>query len=336
MRTAWYVFVLFAIVSGSCASAQEPNRTDAQLDGFAGPVKSVSSNILRSSVKWQQPGGPTLVTPIWCRDCEYDSDGTKTKSGSVVDGKFFGEIIRLVRDANGHVTDRFATETLGLMARHDVIGPFGKTEQTLYIRGKLHSRRFFSYDGYGHVSESLSFDGTGKQVDRALTKTAKDGTVLERSVWGEHGELTWQQIYDPETQVEHFTTFDQTGKIKLTWTVIHGKLLSFWEPRESPSQFGDNFSEDVGDGNVEHYVCREDGSCELSRIHYEYLDPNKRNPISVEWRDSEGNLLFAAYYSYSIDSFRNWTYRQVWVWRPDLGDRALYETDFRGIAYWQK
>jgi hypothetical protein len=64
--------------------------------------------------------------------------------------------------------------------------------------------------------------------------------------------------------------------------------------------------------------------------------PQKRNPISAEWRDSEGNLLFAAYYNYEMDSFRNWTYRQVWVWTPDLGDRALYETDFRGIAYWQK
>ena len=335
MRTAWCVFVLL-VVSAFCASAQESNRTDAQLDGFAGPVKSVSSNILRSSVKWQQPGGPILVTPIWCRDCKYDPDGTKTKSGSVVDGRFFGEIIRLVRDANGRVTDRFVTETLGLMARHDVIGPFGKTEQTLYVRGKLESRGFFSYDEYGHISDWISFNGTGQQVGRTFTNTVKDGTIVERSVWGKDGGLTWQQTYDPETQVEHFTTFDPMGRIKLTWTVIHGKLLSFWEPQESPSQFGDNFSENLGDGNFDKYVCQNDGRCEISRIHYEYLDSTKRNPISAEWRDSEGNLLFAAYYNYEMDSFGNWTYRQVWVWTPDLGNRALYETDFRDIAYWQK
>ena len=337
MRFFPHVLALFLFLISPFASAQEPSRTDAQTDGFAGPVKSVSTGVMSAGVKWQQPNGPTLVIPISCQDCRYDPDGTKTKSGQVINGGFHGEIIRLVRDANGNVTDRFVADTFtGQMSLHEVIGPFGKTEQKVYIDGKLHWRQTFSYDQYGHISDSLSFDSTGRQSGRTLTNADKDGTVMERSVWRKDGELTWQQTYDPETQVEHFTTFDKSGRVKLTWTLIHGQLLTFWEPRLSSSQFGDNFSEDVGNGDVNHYVCQNSGKCELFRIHYEYLDPKKRNPQSAEWRDSEGNLLFAAYYRYEVDSFRNWTYRQVWVWTPDLSDRTLYETDYRTITYWQK
>ncbi len=70
-------------------------------------------------------------------------------------------------------------------------------------------------------------------------------------------------------------------------------------------------------------------------VHYEYLDGDKHTPRSAEWRDSEGNLKVAAYFNYEVDSFHNWTYRQVWVWDPDLSERTLSEIDFRAITYWQ-
>lgn len=100
-------------------------KTDAQMDGFAGSIRSVASAAATYGVRWQQPGGPTLVVPMWCRDCEYAPDGTKTKSGQMVDGKFFGETIRLVRDANGNLTDRYSfSSTPGELHRHDVMGPY--------------------------------------------------------------------------------------------------------------------------------------------------------------------------------------------------------------------
>jgi len=72
---------------------------------------------------------------------------------------------------------------------------------------------------------------------------------------------------------------------------------------DSSSQFGDNFSEDVGDGNVDNYACHNNGECELPCVHSKYLDPKKRNPQSA-------------------------------VWTPELSNRALYETDFRNITSW--
>ena len=115
--------------------------------------------------------------------------------------------------------------------------------------------------------------------------------------------------------------------------MIAGKLGSFWEQTPDP-QFGDNFTRWWPDGELDNYVCHKDG-CEISYLHFDYLDAEKRNPTSAEWRDSEGNLKLAAYYDYQIDAYGNWTRRAVSVWSPSLGERKLYETDSREIEYWQ-
>jgi hypothetical protein len=277
-----------------------------------------------------------MVTPIWCNDCEYDPDGSRTKSGQMVEGKFFGEVIRLVRDADGHVTDRYSyNASTGELQRHDVMGPYGKTEQKVYIAGKLRSRSTFSYDLYGHLSALRSFDGVGKSEGYTLTVTDKGDTITRRSSYGKNGELSSEQTFDPETETDHFTIFDEFGKVNLTRTVVRGKLNSFWEPHDSPLQYGGNFTEHIGDGSFDNYACHADLSCGVSHVHYEYVDGDKHTPRSAEWRDAEGNLKLAAYFEYEVDGFRNWTYRRVWVWNPELGERTLYETDFRAITYWK-
>lgn len=101
------LFLLLVLCALRFTQAQ--NKTDAQLDGLSGPVKSVSSTVIQTpNLKWQQAGGPTLVAPNWCRNCEYDPDGSKTQSGQMVDGKFFGETLRLVRNRDGQVTERYS------------------------------------------------------------------------------------------------------------------------------------------------------------------------------------------------------------------------------------
>ena len=337
MRSQQYICLLSLFLIASITFAQEHRDTDAENDGLAGPVKSVSSQVVRSSVWWPRPDGLTLLMPISCRDCEYDPDGVKTKSGQIVDGTFTGEIIRLVRDTNGQVTDHFVVNAeTGTLDRHEVIGPLGITERTIYIDGKLCWRETFSYDEYGHLVDFLTFDRTGKQEGRVFTKREADGTLKERSVWGKDGELSYRQTFKPEMQVKQFTSFDGHGGVKLAWTVTGGKLTSFWEASDSPSQFGDNFTETDGNGDRENYNCSNDGNCIVSRVHYEYLDSKRRNPLSAEWLDSQGNLRGAVYYEYGIDSFRNWTTRKVWVQSPELPVRTLYETDSRTITYWQK
>lgn len=335
MRSFRCSFTLL-LVAASLTLAQAQTKTDAQMDGFAGPVKAVSSFVSQTGVKWQQPGGPTLVAPLWCRDCEYDPDGNKTKSGQIVEGEFFGEVIRLVRDADGHVTNRYwYSSSTNELQRHEVMGPFGKIEEKVFIGGKLRFRSTFTYDEYGHLSDWLSFDAAGKSEGHTSTVIAKDGTVTRRSTYDKNGELSYEQTFDPEAQIDHFTTFDEFGKVKLIWTVIHGKLVSFWETRDAATQFGENFIEPQGEGSFDNYACHSDLSCEVSRVHYDYLDGDKHTPRSAEWRDAEGNLKLAAYFDYEADSYHNWTTRRVWVWNPDLGERTLSETDLRAITYWK-
>ena len=325
------VFLVTALTRG-----QQAPRTEAQIDGLAGPVQSVSTAVARSVVRWQQPAGPTLVMPIWCMDCAYDRDGYKTKSGQVLNGAFTGEVTRIVRDGNGRVSERFVAGSDGQIGRHDVVGPFGATETTFYVDGKTNWRQTHRYDEYGNMTEWLTFDSTGKQISAVQERSEPDGTLKEKSAWGADGHLSYQQTFNPDTQVEHFSTFDASGKMDLTWTVVDGKLTSFWQLPGSLSQFGRNFTEHPPNGDEENYSCQADGKCNVSHVHYEYLDAKKRNPKSAEWRDASGNLEYAAYYDYEIDSFRNWTSRRVWVWSRDLGERKLYETDSRTITYWQE
>jgi len=332
MRCLRYILCLPFFITLTQA---QPNRTDAQRDDLAGPVQSVSTNVDSSGVRWQQPGGALLLVPIWCRDCDYDPDGSKTRSGQIMDGKFHGEIIRLVRD--GNVTERFASSTTDdQWFRSDRVGPFGNTEQVYYQGETVSSRSTFSYDRYGHMSEWLSFDAQGNPTARMEWRRLPDGAFTEQSSYGKDGELLWQQTRNPETTEERFTTYDESGKANLTWTVVHGKPTSFWDGSDTPSPFGASFSAEAGENDVDQYVCGKDGKCERLRIHYEYLDPHKRNMRSGEWRDAQGKLLYGVYYEYEIDSFRNWIRRQVWVLSPDLGERTLYEIDSRKITYWEK
>jgi hypothetical protein len=339
MRLLRHILVLLLFLTAliSCAFAQEQKRTDAQVDDLAGPVKSVSVTSTHTGIRWEQPGGPTLVVPVWCGECEYDADGNKTKSGQIFDGRFLGETIRLVRDANGRVTDRYAENaSTGEKFRHEVVGPFGNTEQTYYRNGEPYSRQTFSYDQYGNVTEFITFDSSGKQEARVHAETDKDGTLREKWAMGKDGQINWLQTFDAKTKVERWTSFNEFGDVNVTWAVGDGKLISFWKSPGSPPHYGDNFTEDAENDTWDNYDCHDERKCELFHIHREYLDPKRRNPQSAEWRDSDGNLRYAAYYEYEIDAFRNWTHRKVWVWTPALGERTLLETDSRTISYWQK
>ncbi len=317
-------------------AAQEKAQSNAEVDGFKGPIKSVRSTVLPGEVVWGQPDGPTMVTPLWCRDCDYYPDGTRTASGQVVDCVFHGEVIRFVFDARGRVVERFGRDSsTGMLNHHDIVGPFGKTKETFYTNGKVFLEQTYSYDEYGHMKEMRSVDPTGERDALLVIKTDKDGEILERSSYGKNGEPSGQQTFDPETKVDSFTLFDKSELVTLTWTVDHGRLSSFWESQDSPPpKAGDNFTERQDENNYDNYACHPDLKCDLSHVHYEFLNGDHRLPVSVEWRDADDQLQLLSYFDYDLDAFQNWTRRRVWVWNPDLGTIALSETDSRVIIYW--
>jgi hypothetical protein len=318
--------------------AQRQNLTDAQRNGLAGAVKSVSVTSTRTDVPWSQPGGPTLVIPVWCAECAFDAEGNELKSGQLIEGSFQGRISRLVRDAGGHLTDRFVSDaSAGELLEHDVVGPFGNTEELRYFRGELQSRCTLSYDQDGHVTDRVTFDAAGNHIAHRIETTNANGSDSQGFGWDKDGQLQshFRQTFDAKTELEQFTEFNTSGGTELMWTVARGKLRSFWEAKDSDlPRMGDNFSENIGNDTSENYACHDNGTCELSRIHYVYPDFNRRSPSSAEWRDELGDLRFAAYYEYEFDANRNWTHREIWVWSKALGERKLYETDFRSLTYW--
>src|ERR1700683_2724045 len=105
MRTSFFLPIplIVLVLDPGFMLAQQKNLTDAEIDGLVGPVKWVSTLARRTDVNFQQPGGPTLVIPLWCVQCEFDNQGNETKSGQTVDGTFQGQITRFVRDPEGHV-----------------------------------------------------------------------------------------------------------------------------------------------------------------------------------------------------------------------------------------
>jgi len=325
------------------ASAQEERHTDARQDGLLGPVRSVHAIETRLPGKWQQPGGLGLMSPVRCRDCTYDPDGTKTSSGQIVNGEFHGNLTELRRDGNGNVTDRVVTEAItGKVIRHEVMGPYGKTAETDFdtTTGNVGWQQTFAYDQFGYMQDWLSLDGDGKQESHVVTSRLKDGTVTQQSVWGKNGQLSYQQTYDPEREITRFTVWAESGEMNLTYTYAHGKVISFWErpglPHERP-QFGEDFSDSGDKVNITNYHCHENGQCDLFHVHREYLDPaKKRNPTTIELRDSSDTLIGAAYIEYELDSFGNWLHRKVYVYPSEQGDRALREEDSRTITYWEK
>jgi hypothetical protein len=330
----WIPAAASLLMIGTC-SGQDIARTDAQTDGFNGPVKSVLSTTIRHDIHWSQPDGLALIWPVGCPECYYDPDGARVRTGQRYPNGFQGSNILLTRDPQGHISDRRIVDaSTGDLKVHEVLGPFGMTDQTYYEQGKVTSSQIIRYDSFGHISETSSFDSSGQQTEHSHSTYTKEGVFTEDSVWSSNGQLKWRHLFDPEKDTESFTTFDDAGIMKLAWTRKDGKMTSFWERSEETNQFGDCLNEDEDKNGMRESHCLANGNRERAVIRYQFVAPKSHHPKSAEWRDGAGKLLYAAYYDYEFDSHRNWTRRSISVISPELPERTLYEEDTRILVYW--
>jgi hypothetical protein len=336
-----FSIALIAAVPAISALAQvgqvPEQKTEARTDGLLGPVKTVSTQVEMSGVKFQQPGGPVILLMVACRDCTYDRDGMRTRQGQTdADGEFLGEVITVVRDGNGAAVERTFTSSLtGEAYRVEQLGPFGPTEMALNQEGKLLCAQKITYDRAGHQTEWITLDPDGSEKGRVESRYADDGTRTYQSGWDD-GQLNWRDTYDPETDFQRFEVFGPSGAETLEFTFSHDKVQTFWAATDEPNQYGDTISSEEVDGKTNRFHCVKGGECDAAIIHHVYADATKRDLKSAEWRDSNGTLQYAAYYEYEFDAQKNWTHRKVWVVTPELPDKTLYETDSRTITYWPK
>jgi hypothetical protein len=336
MKTGLASTVLAVLLLAICLDASEPKTTDARSDGLFGPVRSVSARQELQQVDWGQKDAKAGVIGFSCDECEYDLEGNRIKSGGILDGEFRGDLIRVVRDETGTVTERIEENDKGELVRRDVLGPHGITEQVGYQQGKAISRSTWSYDANGHETEFYRYGQDGEVNESSFSTSDASGDIKERWNYGRNGvfELHFAQSYNPRTDISSFTSFNENGSVKVAFTTKGTKVLSYWQQTGEEHVFGSGFGRDrVGKTQVTHN-CNPDGTCDEI---VSYFPDETTNQVSrVEWHDPAQVLRLAFDYEYQLDAFGNWTKRTVWVWSPELRERKLCETDYRTITYWSK
>jgi hypothetical protein len=306
--------------------ASGPTPTDAWTFGFVGPIRSVSATELKENLDWPVPNGPISAPSVGCWECEFDRDGNIVKFGQTLDGEFRGELTRLQRDADGHVTGKVFENAQGEMQHREVYGPYGITEQEGYENGKPVSRSFWFYDANGHLSGFSGYNRDESLASSSSSLSSADGNYKEEWGYGPNKSFSghYVQTKDPKTHTWTFTSFNEDGTLKVTFTTVGTKVISYWQVPSDQTVYGSSFFMDRAGKTQESYSCHADGACD-HLISY-FPDESSRQVSRLEWHDGEGALKVAVDFEYALDTAGNWTKRTVWVWSSELGERKLHAT----------
>ncbi len=333
----WLRFLLPLLILGLGAvrlESQETRQTEAQQDGLSGPVRSVSMHIDGHPARpdgvaaWAMqytPGG----------DIEYDRFGYRTAIGQL-DGpkrEFMGTRIDLVRDGNGRLLERTVRLVpSGDVITHDTYGPFGIAASTSFTNGSLNSQRTIAYDALGNVLDDDSVDASGKVTVRTQYRRNADGQWTERTLWM-NGTLHSHETYDPETDLQHYEEYDDSGAVVVAFTHQHNQTASYWSASDDPN--AGTVILDKLDGSASGTArCQKGDVCHGRTRHPVFLDKDMHNPTMVEIRGDDGKLLGRVRYEYQMDEHENWTARKVWLQEGEQAAPTLYESDSRTITYW--
>lgn len=323
--------ILFAAIS---LSASEPKRTDASIDGFVGPIRSVSATEEKTQLDWHPANPPVVLGGLSCYECAYDRQGNRIRYGQLVDGEFRGDYYRITLDEKGDMIERLVENYKGEVSRREVLGPFGITLAEDFENGKLTEHSTWSYDGNGHFTESFGYNSDGALLGRSKRMSDATGNFKEEWYYSQDGKLTLHFIEttDPNKDTWAITTFNENGSVKLALNTQGTKVLSFWREPGEDMPFGSIFSMDRVGKTQESYRCRLGGGCDHFVIYFP--DERSHNATRLEWHDPAGVLQLAADYEYELDGYGNWTKQTIWLSTPDLGDHKLFQINRRILTYW--
>ncbi|MGD0220672.1 MAG: hypothetical protein ABSC73_09505, partial [Acidimicrobiales bacterium] len=307
-------------------------RTQAEVMGFAGPVKSVSTTQQAFLQQPAQPDGFAIIFPLFCGECEFDRDGNQVRSGWMGNGQFSGNAKRETRDGLGRVQEEIWENEKGeLMSRHVYAnGPEGRTQDDSYVDGKLFKTTTFAYDSRGNIIEADVYNPDGTLESRHRSTFDERGNEIE-SVSEGPGDIYYDVVetYNPRTgHLESFTSLNRDGSMRLWLRLNDDTVLSYWQQPGDGRTYGSGIC--FGDDDAAERDCREynwDGT--YTTTHYTFTDKTKRNPAKVILYDAEHQAVMEADYEYELDAFGNWTKRTVWVQTRESGERQLLEKDAR-------
>jgi hypothetical protein len=329
--------VLVIFLWGLAVSASTAKKlNDAENDGLFGPVKSVSTGSEVANPEPQRPyhGNYGLIDAIWCWVCEYDEKGNRVKQGQDWETGFVGETTQYVSDENGQARKEVVFSEKGDVVRRITMGPFGMTDLRYYYRGVLQSRNAIRYDEDGRQIEFSTFDARNVQIANTTMLRDARGRVSEQWDFGPNNDvlLHFTDVYDPETDVETFTSFNGDGTVRVTFTARNDKVVSYWQEGDK-NEFGSGVCFG-GMGDQTCYSYKPDATFEQTITR---RDVDKKNiPIHAEFHDTNDQVQMTVDYEYEFDSRGNWTKRIVWAWTTELAERLLIRTDSRALTYWTK
>jgi len=325
MKTRVFRALTAILLLATGVDAFGQKTSDARNDGLFGPVRSVSAKQELQQLDWGQKDAKIGIIGLSCNECEYDVHGNRVNPGT-----------RIVNDDDGKISERIQENADGEVTSRDVMGPYGITEGISYENGKAVTRSVKRYDANGHMAESYLYDAAGIVTASTFCTSDIGGHNRETRDYGEKGVFQdhYTETYDPKSDIWTFTTFDESGAVKVALVTKNSDVVSYWQRGSESPTYGSNFFMDRDGRTQKSFSCNPDGSCH--RITSSFGDDVSRHMKRVEWRDPSGVLRMAFDYAYQLDQFDNWTKRTVWVWSPELGERKLAEIDYQTLTYWNK
>lgn len=313
------------------------NRTQAEILGFAGPIKTVSTTYQTFMQQPDQPDGQNVIYQLPCGECEFDRQGNQVKTGWMDNDQFSGNVEHRVLDGLGRVQEEtWENEKGDVVARHVYTnGPAGKVQDGGYMNGKLLNTATFTYDSQGNVIESSVYKPDGSLESRHWSTFDERGNELG-SISEGPGDIYYDVIRTYNRQTGHLASFmslNRDGSMRLWFTMNADTVLSYWQQRGDEHTYGSGMC--FGDDNGTEQDCREyswDGT--YSTAHYTFTDETKHNPVKVTLLGTDHQFLMEADYDYELDAFGNWTKRTVWVKTKESGERQLLEKDARTLTYY--
>ncbi len=268
-----------------------------------------------------------------CQVCAYDDKGTRTLRGQFWGIAFSGETTEPVLDATGKM--EVVKNEKGEIVQRIALGPFGMTEQRMYLGGALQQRNAFKYDQNGQLVESSSFDSLGTLNGCSVFRRDESGRMVEFWNFGPMGAFLSHStdVIDPDTGAETLTQFNQDMTAKNIFTLADGKVASYWQEDTAVSSYGNGIRFDSGPTQLIYEWHYPNGTFVKTTL--EFVDDSRRDPIHEEFRDEHDQIQLRADYDYEFDSYHNWIKRTIWAWTPQRGVKKLIRIDKRTIEYWQ-
>ncbi|HEV3039852.1 MAG TPA: hypothetical protein VHA33_18950 [Candidatus Angelobacter sp.] len=259
--------------------------------------------------------------------------GERLESGSLDD---FGKPVNLVRpkhDESGRETEVVAHEgdKTSIRRTEREIGPFGTTEERVFVDNKLWYRIVSTSSREGNEIDCKHFDESGQLIFHSIEK--KDKFTKDLEIWGAQGKWSFHSMerYDENGEVIESSRFNSEGSLVSEFSFNQGHLTSHWQDPQCHCTNVGAFGF-PGEYTV-YYTTDEDGTF-LEQVRHHKGQPTGRDPDDVETRDVNGKLVEWLTFTYERDKYGNWTKRLVSVRDVESGLMIPVQEDTRILTYY--